>query len=75
MCLACEKRTPIALLQQYSQQIRILKRYQRDETTPETKYYWIACMLAKTWSRIRLALDVQPEFPAGLRYFLKEMGL
>lgn len=34
----------------------------------------ISLRMALYWSKIRAALGIKPEFPAGLANFMKEMG-
>ena len=50
----------------------------KDLTTPGsvTALGWstVAANLAGAWSRVRLQLKIEPEFPAGLGNFMKEMG-
>lgn len=74
VCEICARRVNIALWRVYGSQIRIERRYRRDDTTPEAGYVWLAGLQAKSWAKIRSELGVKPEFPAGLAGFMKEMG-
>ena len=53
----------------------VLRESKLDEYFSEpSEYAYLALELAKTWSKVRINLQVQPEFPAGLEIFMRQMG-
>lgn len=77
VCVKCWKTVPEHLKAVYRGLRKTRRRYEKVELTRTLPvWYWedLAIKQATNWSRIRDALQVKPEAPAGLGGFLKEIG-
>ncbi len=75
VCLRCAHRVGYSLLSRYGWQIDTYNRLMKASDQGNFVVFLpCATTMALCWARVREALDVQPQFPAGLRQFMEEMN-